>query len=199
MSARRLGTPGERTPKGILTRFDGTPIGTLISECEASGAPELVGIGMLLLQLGGKSANRLNAVISKAVRSANEGRQHDLSIPFISEKSGFTIHFNSLPKHVALESLATHCRVRKYDLKADVWYGLHLAPGTGNIRGALVVEGEWKPDSAMESLLKAWPKKPMASLSLLSRGAFLKKVGRNEPCPCGSGSKYKRCCLRSSR
>jgi preprotein translocase subunit SecA len=23
------------------------------------------------------------------------------------------------------------------------------------------------------------------------------KTGRNEPCPCGSGKKYKRCCLRS--
>ncbi|PWG62536.1 hypothetical protein DEM34_12175 [Spiribacter halobius] len=23
------------------------------------------------------------------------------------------------------------------------------------------------------------------------------KVGRNEPCPCGSGQKYKRCCLRT--
>jgi len=23
-----------------------------------------------------------------------------------------------------------------------------------------------------------------------------KKVGRNEPCPCGSGKKYKKCCLR---
>lgn len=23
-----------------------------------------------------------------------------------------------------------------------------------------------------------------------------KKVGRNDPCPCGSGKKYKKCCLR---
>ena len=23
-----------------------------------------------------------------------------------------------------------------------------------------------------------------------------KKVGRNDPCPCGSGRKYKHCCLR---
>ncbi len=23
-----------------------------------------------------------------------------------------------------------------------------------------------------------------------------KKIGRNEPCPCGSGKKYKRCCGR---
>ena len=33
-------------------------------------------------------------------------------------------------------------------------------------------------------ILESWPK-PVAAE---------KKVGRNEPCPCGSGSKYKRCC-----
>ena len=25
------------------------------------------------------------------------------------------------------------------------------------------------------------------------------KIGRNEPCPCGSGKKYKQCCLKSGR
>ena len=24
-----------------------------------------------------------------------------------------------------------------------------------------------------------------------------KKIGRNEPCPCGSGKKYKHCCMRA--
>jgi len=24
------------------------------------------------------------------------------------------------------------------------------------------------------------------------------KVGRNEPCPCGSGKKYKKCCLNKN-
>jgi uncharacterized protein YecA (UPF0149 family) len=24
---------------------------------------------------------------------------------------------------------------------------------------------------------------------------FVTKIGRNEPCPCGSGRKYKKCCL----
>jgi preprotein translocase subunit SecA len=23
-----------------------------------------------------------------------------------------------------------------------------------------------------------------------------KKIGRNEPCPCGSGKKYKKCCMK---
>ena len=26
-----------------------------------------------------------------------------------------------------------------------------------------------------------------------------KKVGRNDPCPCGSGKKYKNCCLNSGK
>jgi len=25
-------------------------------------------------------------------------------------------------------------------------------------------------------------------------GPSLKKIGRNDPCPCGSGKKYKKCC-----
>ena len=24
----------------------------------------------------------------------------------------------------------------------------------------------------------------------------MQKIGRNDPCPCGSGKKYKNCCLR---
>lgn len=27
----------------------------------------------------------------------------------------------------------------------------------------------------------------------------MKKIPRNEPCPCGSGKKYKKCCLNSSK
>jgi tetratricopeptide (TPR) repeat protein len=27
----------------------------------------------------------------------------------------------------------------------------------------------------------------------------MKKIGRNEPCPCGSGKKYKKCCLNTSK
>lgn len=26
----------------------------------------------------------------------------------------------------------------------------------------------------------------------------MKKIGRNEPCPCGSGKKYKKCCLKKT-
>jgi hypothetical protein len=199
MSARRLGVPGEQTPKGILTRFDGTPIGRLISEFEASAIPELVGLGMLLLQFGSDTAKHINKGIDRLVRTAaDDGQHHDFSIPSDADKSGFTVHVNSLPEEMARERLSTHCRIRKYDTKSNVWYGLILAPGTGNIRGALAVEEKWKADADLEKALDAWPKKPAVPIGTLAHGALRRKIGRNEPCPCGSGKKYKRCCLERS-
>ena len=35
---------------------------------------------------------------------------------------------------------------------------------------------------------------PMHSIDPRGASALRKKVGRNDPCPCGSGKKYKKCC-----
>lgn len=44
---------------------------------------------------------------------------------------------------------------------------------------------EEKPEDINDlEILLNWPKPQEAE----------KKVGRNEPCPCGSGKKYKKCC-----
>jgi hypothetical protein len=196
MSARRLGVPGERIPKGILTRFDGSPIGKLLSEIEASATPELVGLGMLFLQLSSDTAKHINNGIDRLVWSAaKDGKQHDFSVPSEIDKTGFTIHANSLPDEDAQERLSAHCRLRKYDTKSDSWYGILLSPGSGHIRGALANTGKWKVDPNMEKALKAWSRKPMMPISSLSTKGRKRKIGRNELCPCGSGKKYKKCCL----
>lgn len=42
-----------------------------------------------------------------------------------------------------------------------------------------------KPEDITDlEILLNWPKPQAAE----------KKIGRNEPCPCGSGNKYKKCC-----
>jgi preprotein translocase subunit SecA len=46
---------------------------------------------------------------------------------------------------------------------------------------------EYKPSAAMQT-----GEQP-AQQKTVVRG---KKVGRNDPCPCGSGKKYKKCCGR---
>jgi hypothetical protein len=32
-------------------------------------------------------------------------------------------------------------------------------------------------------------------LSFWKKKEFPKEIGRNDPCPCGSGKKYKKCCM----
>jgi preprotein translocase subunit SecA len=39
-------------------------------------------------------------------------------------------------------------------------------------------------------------RKELTRLFRQSKIAVSNKVGRNDPCPCGSGKKYKKCCLR---
>jgi hypothetical protein len=109
--------------------------------------------------------------------------------------SGITVHCNNFPESAARERLTTHCRVRKYDTKSNSWYGLLLEPEAGKIRGAMVIEEDWKPDSQMDAIMAIWPKTVPVSMS---RSAFApRKIGRNDPCPCGSGKKYKKCHLNN--
>ena len=46
--------------------------------------------------------------------------------------------------------------------------------------------------SAANSSRPAWPEPATGSVQQVVRGAA--KIGRNDPCPCGSGKKYKKCC-----
>jgi uncharacterized protein YchJ len=45
----------------------------------------------------------------------------------------------------------------------------------------------------LKSIYKHWKKKNTSR----SKSRKRKKIGRNDPCPCGSGKKYKKCCLNS--
>lgn len=52
----------------------------------------------------------------------------------------------------------------------------------------------------MSALLRAGraPAEIMTLLARAERELAMRTAGRNEPCPCGSGRKYKQCCLRGS-
>ena len=50
---------------------------------------------------------------------------------------------------------------------------------------------QWKEIYSEEELKKLY--KEQKESTTIRKG---KKVGRNDPCPCGSGKKYKKCCGR---
>lgn len=58
-------------------------------------------------------------------------------------------------------------------------------------------EEDWEEESAPPP--PVWRRPPIKLPSMSSRSPAARtrhKVGRNEPCPCGSGKKYKHCCGR---
>lgn len=193
MMVRREGAPGPRTPDGILTRINGTRVGEILKAIESRPDPGTINLGFALLMLAEDAVvNLSNAIDQMARKSAMDGCHHDLTMPMGESGEGLTVHCNASPVSMAGPKLERHCLLRKYKARATRWYGICIAPDA-SLRFGLNFEFEWEPDASMEEALSAF----------LGHGSFVdisapngrrRKIGRNDPCPCGSGRKFKKCC-----
>lgn len=100
-----------------------------------------------------------------------------------------TIHINSLPEDLAREKILQHARIKKYELRAERWYGMVLHSGDLQMRQAVVLSDPWQPSSVMDATLAKLPRRSPAPLDQVS--LRVGKIGRNEQCSCGSGLKFK--------
>ena len=67
----------------------------------------------------------------------------------------------------------------------------------GNPAGLMLFALEKLTGKKAADISKAPPSVPLASRqSLTTKPESKQRVGRNDPCPCGSGKKFKNCCLR---
>lgn len=187
MAARRDDVPGARTPAGILTAFVDTPFSRIVAQIEDRAEPVAIALGFLLLELSGNTVKALNRNVTRVLEFvAKDGGMHDMTMGLGQSSAGLTIHGNTLPANEANEHLYQHCRLRKYSQKADKWYGVALRPD-GSINLAAVLTGPWAFDPVLEVALAKIPT-PKAGF-----GPKTPKPGRNDPCPCGSGRKFKKC------
>ena len=70
-----------------------------------------------------------------------------------------------------------------------------LARGKGFVRDVEAEMGWWawfKDEPAASAQPYAWPPERLQPIETVVRAS--PKIGRNDPCPCGSGKKYKKCC-----
>ena len=190
MAVRRDGVPGVETPDGILTRFEGTPFSQIVAQIENEPTPASIDLGLFLLELGEDSVRTIDDNVRRVTYlAAADGKLHDMSLGFNAPSTGLTIHCSHLESRDAERILHRHCRVRKYSQKADTWFGIALRPN-GSIQLAAKLTGPWEFDPVMEGLQETLGPPHWV------RGRRSSKIGRNAPCPCGSGKKYKRCCLK---
>lgn len=197
MAVRREGIEGERTPRGILTELRNARLGLIVSEIERRSESALIGLGLELLRLNGKSVREISQAVDKIAKvAAKDGRQHDITVGIGRGESGLTIHCNDVPNDAALDNLKRHCELRKYSQQASTWHGFVIHPGDAAPRLGIMLEYAWKQDDELDKAVKQMPD-PMPANKLpemIRRLTPRKKVGRNERCPCGSGKKYKKCC-----
>lgn len=196
MLVRREGIPGKGTPEGILTRFSVTALGRMVKAIEARPDPATIDLGFTLLQLGEDTVLEVSAVIDQLAKlGIADGKNHDVTVGLGSGGTGLTIHCNDDPIEVAGPTLQRHCYARKYTEHAQTWFGVCVRPSDQALRFGLNLDFPWEQDDAMDALTKNMGK-PGNLRALLRQAAKARtKVGRNDPCPCGSGKKYKKCCL----
>lgn len=196
MLVRREGIPGKGTPEGILTRFSATALGRMVKAIEARPHPATIDLGFTLLTLGEDTVLEVSAGIDLlAKQGIADGKNHDVTVGLGSGGTGLTIHCNDDPIEVASPALQRHCHARKYTEHAQTWFGVCVRPMDQALRFGINLEFRWEQDDTMDALTKNMGK-PGKLTSLLREAAKARtKVGRNDPCPCGSGKKYKKCCV----
>jgi hypothetical protein len=195
MLVRREGIPGKCTPDGILTRFSTTALGRMVRAIEARPDPATIDLGFTLLTLGEDTVIEVSRGIDQIVKQAvADSKNHDVTVGLRDGHTGLTIHCNDDPIESAGPALQKHCLARKYTEHAHTWFGVCIRPKDQALRFGLNLDFSWEQDDTMEELTNNMSK-PRNLKALLREAAKARtKVGRNAPCLCGSGKKFKKCC-----
>ena len=197
MTVRRENIPGNKTPPGILTRMAGTYFERLIATIEDQHEPATLELGLALLAISEDSARNVNRGIDLLVRKArSDGKLHDFTLATDGVKGGFTFHCCPVPSATAVAALDDYCRRRKYAQRAERWFGVSIDVD-GDVQFGITLDFSWEQSDELDRATAAM-KKPQKASELLPQmvsAARGLKVGRNSLCPCGSGQKYKKCCL----
>jgi len=154
-------------------------------------------IAFALLGLSTPALAKLNA----GIRDLRKIRAHGRFMPRVTAHEGdvvvtVVVHAG-LDEETFRENAMFRTRLEKYATRARaaVTIGINQRDTEKPFELALWMEGEWDYDETLEELLGRDRAKPK-TMQVLKRG---KKFGRNDPCPCGSGKKFKRCCIGSIR
>lgn len=195
MLVRREHLPGPWTPPGILTRIADRRMGKILKEIEREPNPGMRALGFMILSLGEDSLVGLGDLIDELLRRAMvDGKAHNATAELGGGRHGLTVHVNSDPLETATANLIGYCSMRKYAQRSSSWFGIILDPRTGSLRFGVHASFPWTRDTAMDAATISMALPVPAKEAWTPKALQPAKVGRNDPCPCGSGAKSKRCC-----
>lgn len=197
MLVRRDNLPGDDTPEGILTKMRGTRYESLIKEIEVRAEPATLELGFHLLSMDEDACRNVHRVLETITRQTHhDGKRHDVTLASSAPPGGVTFHCNPTLSPEAISVLETYCVKRKYQQRAAQWFGISVDPA-GQVQFGVTLDYPWEASVEMDRLTADMKPPSNVRDTLLSYSREVKrlKLGRNDPCHCGSGLKYKKCCL----
>jgi len=197
MMVRRDNQPGDDTPVGVLTKMRGTRYESLIKQIETRADPATLELGFHLLSMDEDSCRNVHRILEIITKKAQiDGKRHDVTLASSTPPCGVSFHCNPVATPEAIAVLETHCVKRKYQQRAAQWFGVSVSPA-GQVQFGVTLDFPWEASDELEKLTADMKPASKVRDALLpySREVSRMKLGRNDPCHCGSGLKYKKCCL----
>lgn len=184
--ARHNGFNAPNKPDGILTTFENTFFSSLISQINNSNDHNYLQLGLTLLKSSSKTIELINKLVEKAVCiSLNDYKPHNAVVSLNENLEGIIIHCSNEVEYLPKKSLISHCQNRKYASKFKVFFGVCIN-SSKQLRFIEVLDYPLSYNYKLKQKVKNNIRNKIKQLNL--------KTKRNEPCPCHSGLKYKKCC-----
>jgi preprotein translocase subunit SecA len=184
----KLSSEGDR----IKTAWKNEDFEELCNTLKQINQPRITDVIFCMYDWSGESRDNIVSYIKKVKQlTKNDQKTHNFSLLPEGDSEHFAgltyLSDNTNDIKSLDQKLFRICYLRKYKEKANVWLGLGGLNGSNNLIDIVMFNDDpWKPDEVAEEGSKD------LGGTLLKIG---EKVGRNDPCPCGSGRKYKKCCL----
>lgn len=184
----RGSVPKTKAADKLYAEWKNKEFAKLIEQVKAIGDPDATDAIFLLYDLAGEGADKLVRNI-KIVKSKTEKDHHchDARMMFDGNEIGVTILCEDSPNnlHKKILSLLT---LNKYRFRTPRWLAVGCVAGSPNLVDAIAFDdGPWKEDPVLKRIAE----------QVAGHGTALdssgRKIGRNDPCPCGSGKKWKKC------
>lgn len=164
-----------------------SPIKNIIKQIETSQQTNFSKLSKFLLNFAGDIQDE----ILKQTNNILNGLRKNFSMAIEDKNLGFTIiHSN----YSNIDDMIFYCKVLCYEKKLNNWFLISVDGQTiNNIKVSfkyLTFDNSY--NETLEKEVKELKERRMQQTLSIQ-----KKIKRNDPCPCGSGKKFKKCCIHS--
>jgi len=178
---------------GIANAWHNAEFERLCNDIISQNIPGAIDIIFALLDLDGKSRDNLLKFIKQTKKKTQEDRGvHSFAMPIDRQFGISYISINTMSEDDLESRTSVYAHIRKYISKANSWLGLGSYPFSPHIIDCFYYyTNPWEYNEEDEQACADFRGRHNTKIRSINR---YQRIGRNDPCPCGSGLKHKKCC-----